>query len=239
MNGSRRAFLLAAGATAGGLGVHPGTVAGTPARRIAVGEGMAALSAVTAAFEREHPDIGVEAVRTEGFEAFVRGETDVQQATRPMTTDERERAAENGVEFEKRDLPLGGVATIAPTDGWCRCLSESDREAFGENVETWGEIPKEAADIPPAELPGSGANVLVRGARSHQYAIGRGGVGYYEATPSAFGSLNAAPERATRVVRLGFGYVDRAALDREAVAAFVRFQNAAASHVEPLAPPEA
>lgn len=235
MNGSRRAFLVATGTAAAGVGGYPIGAAGTATNRIIVGEGMAALAGVTTEFDRKHSDIEIETIETEGFEEFVRGETDVQQAGRPMTAAERERSRENGVEFEVAELPLGGIAGLGPSEGWCRCLSERQREEFGESgrVETWSEISSEAPDdLDPADLPEKGTNVLVRGTRSHQYAIGHGGVGFYEASPSAFESVDGDRERFTPAVRLGFGYVNLAALDREAVAALVDHQAAAATDVE-------
>lgn len=233
MNGSRREFLVAAGAAAGGLSAYPGAVAGEPTDRITVAEGVPALSKATAAFEREHPDAGVETIETAGFEAFLGGEADVQHAARPMTDDERERAAENGIEFEERKLPLGGVGALGSSDGWCRCLSEEDRRKFDDgSVEIWSEVASDVSgEHAPADLPGTGTNVLVRGTRADQYAIGCGGIGYHEAAPSELESVTKSKE-ATPIVRLGFAYVDRDALDREAVTALVDSQDAAAADVE-------
>lgn len=235
MNGSRREFLVAAGATAGGLSAYPGAVAGESTDRLTVAEGVSALSTVTAAFERERPDVGVETIETDGFGAFLRGEADVQHAARPMTVDERERAAKNGIEFEERELPLGGVAALGPSDGWCRCLSEGERTTFADgSVEVWSEVDSEVpGDRAPVDLPERGTNVLVRGTRSHQYAIGRGGTGYHKADPSELEALDDSKE-ATPIVRLGFVYVDRDAIDREAVTTLLDRQADAASDVEHL-----
>lgn len=218
VNGSRREFLIAAGATAGGLSAYPGAVAGEPTDRVTIAEGVSAISRATAAFEREHPDVGIETIETDGFGAFLGGEADVQHAARPMTVDEREHAATNGIEFEERELPLGGVAALGPSDGWCRCLSEEERSTFADgSVEVWSEVDSEVpGDRAPVALPEKGTNVLVRGTRSHQYAIGHGGTGYHKADPSELETLDES-KKATPVVRLGFVYVDRDALDREAV----------------------
>lgn len=233
MNGSRREFLVAAGTAAGGLGVYSGAAAGEPTDRVTVVEGVSALSRVTAAFERERPDVTVETIETDGYGAFLGGEADVQHAARPMIAGERERAAENGIEFEERELPLGGVAALGSSDGWCRCLSEEDRRKFDDgSVEIWSEVTSEGpGDRAPVDLPEAGTNVLVYGTRAGQYAIGCGGAAYHEAAPSEFGSVDES-EDATLVVRLGFAYVNRSALDREAVAALFDRQANAASDVE-------
>ncbi|MFC6905418.1 hypothetical protein [Halalkalicoccus tibetensis] len=234
MNGSRRGFLVAAGAVAGGLGAYPGAVAGASGERITVAEGVPALAEATAAFGREHPDVGVETVETGGFGAFLAGKVDVQHATRPMSAGERERAAANGIGFEERELPVGGVAALESGDGWCRCLSEEDREEFATGVETWSEIASDDGDEPGADLPEAGGDVLVRGTRAGQYAIGHGGVGYHQADPSEFDVVDGS--EGTPVVRLGFAYVASDALDRETVRGLLDAQDDAASDVEPVPP---
>lgn len=222
---------MTAGAVAGGLGAYPGAVAGAPGERITVAEGMPALAETTAAFERANPDVGIETVETDGFEVFLDGGADVQHATRPMTAEERERAAANGLEFEERKLPVGGVAALESGHGWCRCLSEEEREGIGEDsaVETWAEIDDRSDGPDSAELPETGTDVLVRGVRAGQYAIGHGGVGYHRADPSEFRTGNGS--EGTPVVRLGFAYVDRDALGRGTVTALIERQTTATSDV--------
>lgn len=233
MSGSRREFLVAAGAAAGGLGAYPGAVAGAPGERITVAESDSPLWGATAALERERPDVGVETIDTDGFGAFVGGEADVQHAARPMTADERESAHENGIEFEERELPVGGVAALGSRDEWCRCLSAEERGEFTDgSVETWSEVASTGSgERRQADLPESGTAVLVRGIRAAQYAIGHGGVGYHEAAPAEFEPAGRSDDAAS-VVRLGFAYVARDARDRPAVAALVDSQDDVASEVE-------
>lgn len=232
MNGSRRAFLVAAGAVgavAGGVGTYPGAVAGEPTDRVTVGTGMAALDDVAAAVEREEAGAGLETVETEGFEAFLDGRVDVQHAARPMSAEERERATETGLGFEERELPVGGVAALEASDGWSRCLSEEERAGFDTGVEVWSEVVSGTGVKSGSDLPDSGADVLVRGTRAVQYAIGHGGVAYHEASPSAFESVDGSGR--SPVVRLGFTYVDRDALGHEALATLLDAQDDAASDV--------
>jgi hypothetical protein len=240
MNGSRRAFLAATGAAvATGIGSHPAAATGTnagsrPAGEVSVSGGAPALTDVLERFEREHPDVSVSSVDGK-FDRFVRDEVDVLHATRPMTAGERERAGESGVEFEAAGLPLGGVAALGRSEGWCRCLRAGDSDPFegSEGVETWSELPGEVpADLEPADLPGPGADVLVHGTRPHQYAVGHGGTALYEAVPAAFAPFGEQRDRLTPAVKLEFAYVDRAALEREPVATLVRFQETASSDVE-------
>lgn len=245
MNGSRRAFLAATGAAVvTGIGGGPAAASTNTetktAERIAVSGDAPALADVLERFDREHSQLSVSAVDG-GLDRFLRGETDVHHAARPMTADERERASENGVEFAVAELPLGGVAALGRSEGWCRCLRERDGDAFEgrDGVETWSELPGEVpADLGPADLPEEGADVLVCGTRPHQYATGHGGVGLYEAAPAAFAPFDGRPDRLTPVVGVEFAYVDRAALEREPVAALVRSQEAAANGVEHFPIPE-
>lgn len=236
VNGSRREFLVAAGAVAGGLGAYPGAVAGEPTDRVTVGMGMTALDEIAAAVSREGLGTGLETVEADGFGAFLDGEVDVQHAARPMTAGERERAAEEGVEFEEREFPVGGLAALESEEGWCRCLSEEDREGFGDGgpVGTWTEVVSAGGVGSAADLPGTGSAVLVRGTRAGQYAIGHGGVGYQEAAPSEFGPVDGSEE--APVMRLGFAYVAGGALDRGTAAGLLAAQKNAASDVEPVSP---
>lgn len=238
MNGSRRAFLAATGAAvATGIGGHPaGATANTNAGSRAVGEvtvsgSTPAFADVLGRFDRERSEVAVSTVDG-GFDRFVEGGADVHHATRPMTADGRERASENGVEFDVAGLPLGGVAALGRDEGWCRCLPDRGHDAFEGTgaVEVWSEIPGEVPDdVEPADLPDGKTDVVVRGTRPHQYAVGHGGVGLYEAASGAFAPFDGHRERLTPAVRLEFAYVDRAALKREPVAALVRSQEAAAA----------
>lgn len=245
MNGSRRAFLAATGAAvATGIGGQPaGANANASSRTtdgLAVSGSAPVLADVLRRFEREQSGVSVSTVDG-GFDRFLEGGTDVHHATRPMTADERDRARENGVEFDIAGLPLGGVAALGRDEGWCRCLPDRGRDAFEgkDTVEVWSELPGEVPDdVEPADLPDRKTDVIVRGTRPHQYAVGYGGVGLYEAASGAFAPFDEHRERLTPAVRLEFAYVDRTALEREPVAALVRSQEAAANGVEHFPIPE-
>lgn len=66
--------------------------------------------------------------------------------------------------------------------------------------------------------------MLAHGVRRHQYAIGHGGRGYYEANPPSLESVSQASHddlvAGSPLVRLRFGYADQTALQRPAVEAF-------------------
>lgn len=219
MTESRREFLIATGALVGGFSAHTSTVAAETSNRIRIGENEPILAEAITAFDHNHPDIDVETFETNGFEEFLHDEVDVQYAVRPMTTSERGRAQENNVGFEKREFPLSGVATIAPDEGWCHCLSKSERESRTQNEQTeiWSEV---TSDVPndhvSTSLPEQETTVFVRGTRGHQYAIGHGGIGYHEASPSAFEQINTNLDEASQVIQLGFAYVNHSALNQEA-----------------------
>lgn len=116
------------------------------------------------------------------------------------------------------------VAALKDDGEWCRCLDGARRDALLEDdaVETWSEIEGDLDTLGALEhaTPKRGTTVLTRGVRRNQYALGHGGVGYYEANPA-----NIEPtmdlDGATPLARLRFGSVDRSALDRPEVEAFI------------------
>lgn len=208
-----------------------GVSAASPDRlsgQLTVGEGTPGMEPITEAFQRAHPDVTVSTTDADGVGSFLDGSIDVLHANRPMAGDERDRAAENDIEPASARTPLDGAA-LDRSGGWCECLSESRRAALQSDatrVETWSEIDDADAAPESTGLPEEGTTVLVRGTRDHQYSIGHGGEGYYEVAPSALRPLGEGGDGARPLVRLGFSHVDRAALTREPVAAFVRFHDA-------------
>lgn len=235
---TRRGFLLAVGTAAtGGFGNYTARD-GSPSGQVTVaGPSSRAtlLSGVADAFERVHPDVSIVIGETDaarGFRRFADGETDIQYANRPILSDERARVAANDVDYASASHP-DGLAAVTDTAEWCSRLADgqhTDRWAADTPVETWSEVDGGLPDVGGAveplerdELPAADTTVLVRGVRSHQYAVGFGGVGYYEPSSTAVRSIADPTDARTPIVRLGFRYVDREALTREAVAAFVRF----------------
>lgn len=147
-----------------------------------------------------------------GFSKFLRGETAVNNASRPISPDEIEKAEENGIEFIELPVAYDGVAvTVHPSNDWVDCLSvEELQEIWGPDseVDNWNQV---RDDFPDREIdlygPGTASgtydyfteavngeagasrsdftsseddNVLVRGIRGTEAALGYFGLAYYE-----------------------------------------------------------
>ena len=85
-----------------------------------------------------------------GFQRFVIGETDIQNASRAIMDHERERAEENDIEFIELEAVLDGLAIYAnPENDWCECLTVDELNAIwesGSDVDTWSDIREEWPD---------------------------------------------------------------------------------------------
>lgn len=258
---TRRTFLRASGAIAGlglpatavrgGRGGTPGdavTIDASPAQRDAV---RAAVGPVRDA--RSNGDVSVRvAETTTGLDRLTAGDADVDvvAGSRPMLPAERSRAVENGVDYERREVPTATAALRHPDSAWVDCLPSAgiaDTWAGDGAVETWAEVAPETAESvttrhlpagdPPVDLergehrdarvrPARHGSALVRGVRAYQYASGFGGVGYYEPNDEwlvrSAGAADRAVDSHTSLVRLGFLYVDRDSLERQPVHDVVR-----------------
>ncbi len=79
-----------------------------------------------------------------GFQQFTAGATDAQNASRPISETEKERAAENGIDYIELEALRDGIAIIAhPENDWCTDLTVSELRAIWEpdsTVETWADV---------------------------------------------------------------------------------------------------
>ncbi|MFP4228938.1 MAG: PstS family phosphate ABC transporter substrate-binding protein [Salinivenus sp.] len=147
-----------------------------------------------------------------GFSKFLRGETAINNASRPISPDEIEKAEENGIEFIELPVAYDGVAvTVHPSNDWVDCLSVEELQeiwAPDSEVDNWNQV---RDDFPDREIelygPGTASgtydyfseavngeagasrsdftsseddNVLVRGIRGTETALGYFGLAYYE-----------------------------------------------------------
>lgn len=94
-----------------------------------------------------------------GFSKFLRGETDVNDASRPIAPNEIERAEESGIEFIELPVAYDGLAVVVhPENDWVECLTvEELHEIWRPNssIERWSEIRDDFPDR-PLELYGPG-----------------------------------------------------------------------------------
>lgn len=85
-----------------------------------------------------------------GFEKFVRSETDVNDASRPIAPTEVELAEQNDIEYVELPIAYDGLAVIAnPANDWLECLSTSELEAIWQpdsEVQNWTDVRAEFPD---------------------------------------------------------------------------------------------
>ncbi|MFB6275926.1 MAG: PstS family phosphate ABC transporter substrate-binding protein [Halothece sp.] len=97
-----------------------------------------------------------------GFEKFCRGETDISDASRPISQSEKEKCAQNGIEYIKMPVAYDGITVaVNPKNDWANSMKVSELktiwkpEAQGE-VTRWSDV---RSSWPNAELalfgPGS------------------------------------------------------------------------------------
>lgn len=242
---SRRGFLLTAGTgTAVGLSSASAGARGGAGRTgalsvAATGALCPTLRRAARRFRRERSDARVSvasADASDGLRRFAAGDVDVLAAGRPLLPAEAERVRAAGVEYAGGEFAVEVAALLHPAPVWYEPMATErlvERWTDAPNAETWAEVAPEGPDA--AELqraardgelaagrPSSGGVHLVRGIRAHQYALGYGGVGYYEPDAAHVASIAEADGTvaATPLVRLAFVYVDCGSLRRGEVEAF-------------------
>jgi len=98
-----------------------------------------------------------------GFERFCRGETDIQNASRPIAPDEAAICEENGVEYIELPVAYDGLTVVAhPDNDWADCLTVEELnmiwgpEAEGQ-ITNWNQVRPEFPDA-PLNLYGAGTD---------------------------------------------------------------------------------
>ncbi len=134
-----------------------------------VGDGSSTVFPITQAvaeeFTAENPGVEVSVGISGtggGFEKFCAGETDLQDASRPIEAEEVDVCAENGVRYVELEVALDGLSVVVnPANDWAECLSVDQLKAIwepGSRIDDWSEIP--GADFPsrPLTLYGAGTD---------------------------------------------------------------------------------
>ncbi len=142
-----------------------------------------------------------------GFARFCNGETDLQNASRPIEDDERENCATNGVDFYELQVAIDGLTVVVnPENDFVDCLTtEQVFTVFSDAGLSWDAVdPSFPAEEILSYVPGTDSgtydyfseaimedgdvvadeyseddNVLVTGVTGDQYAIGFFGYAYY------------------------------------------------------------
>jgi len=94
-----------------------------------------------------------------GFSKFLRGETAINDASRPISPEEIEKAESNGVEYIELPVAYDGLAVMVhPTNDWADCLTANElQELWKPNspIDRWNQLRDEFPDR-PIELYGPG-----------------------------------------------------------------------------------
>lgn len=79
-----------------------------------------------------------------GFEKFCRGETDANNASRPIKEDEAANCAETGVEYAELQVAVDALTVVVnPTNDWATCLTVEELSkiwAPGSTVNNWSQV---------------------------------------------------------------------------------------------------
>jgi phosphate transport system substrate-binding protein len=94
-----------------------------------------------------------------GFAKFLRGETAINDASRPISPEEMEKAEANGVEFIEIPVAYDGLAVVVhPENDWVDCLSARELETLWQPespVDRWSQLRDTFPDR-PIDLYGPG-----------------------------------------------------------------------------------
>lgn len=111
-------------------------------------------SLVAEKFQGENPDVtpSVDGPGTsDGFELFCNGETDIQDASRPIDEAEIAACEENGVDYVELEVALDGLSVIGHPSNPIECLNFGDLYAlFGpesSRFEKWSDANDLAAEV--------------------------------------------------------------------------------------------
>ncbi len=141
----------AAGATEDGSGSSAGTVT------ISGSSTVAPISSIVADefnAEGSPADISVDDPGTgDGFALFCAGETDIQDASRPIKDEEAEACAEAGIEYVELEVAFDGISVLtSPANDAVECLTFDDLFALlgpeAEGVTNWQDAAPGLPDAP-------------------------------------------------------------------------------------------
>lgn len=206
-----------------------------------------------------------------GFQRFCEGETDVQNASRPVTDGELEQCREHGFDATELELEalLDGLAVMINGENyWVDHLTTDElRELWrsGSPIDRWSDLREEWPDEeisfygrPPSSgtfdsftemvtgekgnirndySASADTNVIVRGVSGNRYAVGFGGLGYYQensddlrVVPIKEGDAEPIPPSRESIEsgdyylsRPMYIYINPERLDREVLRAFAEF----------------
>lgn len=121
-------------------------------------------SAAAELYQGENPEVNV-TVGTSGtgggFQKFCNGETDISNASRPISDTERQQCEANGIAFQELQVANDALTVVVnPANTWANCLSVEQLRAMwapDSQVKNWNQVdPSFPAE--PLQLFGAGAD---------------------------------------------------------------------------------
>jgi phosphate transport system substrate-binding protein len=129
-------------------------------------------------FAEQNPDVQISVDgpgTSDGFVLFCDGETDIQDASRPIEKEEVKACQSSGVEYIELEVALDGVTVMTSAENTAvSCLSNGDLYAlFGpesEGIDTWAAANKLASDVGGTDnLPSAPLEITAPGEESGTY----------------------------------------------------------------------
>ncbi len=94
-----------------------------------------------------------------GFSKFLRGETAINDASRPISPEEIEKAESNGIEYIELPVAYDGLAVVVhPQNDWVDCLTAGELEQLwrpNSSIDRWSQLRDDFPDR-PIDLYGPG-----------------------------------------------------------------------------------
>jgi phosphate transport system substrate-binding protein len=146
-------LLLACGGSSGNVGDGGEGLSGT-----IVGDGSSTVFPITEAMAEEfgRAERGVKVLvgvsgTGGGFQKFCNGETDFNDASRPISDSEKQACADKGIEWVEFQVAYDGISIVAHSDSKVSCLTVDELKALWEpesQIKRWNEINPDFPDKP-------------------------------------------------------------------------------------------
>ena len=111
--------------------------------------------AVAEEFMQEHPRARINASMSGtggGFSKFLRGETDINNASRTITQEEQQLANQNNISYIELPVSYDGLAVVTnPQNDWLNCLTVEELRSIWEpnsQIDNWNEVRSSFPDQP-------------------------------------------------------------------------------------------
>jgi phosphate transport system substrate-binding protein len=103
--------------------------------------------AVAEEFQGSHPNVKI-VVGTSGtgggFKKFVAGETDINDASRPIKDKEATQCKDNGIEYLEMKVAIDGISVVVnPENDWCKAITVAQLKKLwepGSTIKKWNEL---------------------------------------------------------------------------------------------------